>query len=129
MLPEQDMKYLKERWPGHHVERQGGQVLVVLPGYRLPARFEPREVDLLLILAFGFPETKPDMFWVDPVVTVSGHAPLTADLRQEFVGRTWQRFSRHLPEGAWRRGDNLRSWVTFIGTMLEREATTGQLAA
>ena len=123
------MKYLRERWPGHRVEHHGNQVLVILPGYRLPEGFVPCKVDLLLVLPFGFPETKPDMFWVDPAVTVRGRPPLTAQLRQEFLGRTWQRFSRHLPQGAWRSGDNLRSWVMFIGTMLQREATTGQLAA
>ncbi len=124
------MTYLAERWPGYTVAQEGGNVVVVLPGYELPAGFEPRPVDLCLLLPFGFPETQPDMFWVDPWVMLHGQRPATADQPQQIVGRTWQRFSRHLPAGAWLPGiDGLQSWITMIGTRLEREAAEGRMAA
>lgn len=126
MLPEADINYLRERWPAHRVEAEGNQVLVVLPDYALPQGFSPQRVDLLVVLPFGFPETQPDMFWVDPEVTVYGQPPATAELRQTFLGRTWQRFSRHLPAGTWRPGDNLQSWIAQIGTMLAREAAASR---
>jgi hypothetical protein len=124
------MTYLAERWPGHTVAQEGGNVVVVLPDYELPAGFEPRSVDLCVLLPFGFPETQPDMFWADPAVTLHGRAPAATEITQQIIGRTWQRFSRHLPAGAWRPGiDSLQSWITMIGTRLEREAAEGRMAA
>ena len=124
------MTYLAERWPGHTVTHEGGSVVVVLPAYALPRGFEPRRVELCLMLPFGFPETPPDMFWVDPAVMLHGRPPAATQVTQQIIGRTWQRFSRHLPAGAWRPGiDNLQSWISMIGTMLEREAAAGQMAA
>jgi Prokaryotic E2 family E len=130
VLPEPDSTYLAERWPDHTVAIEGSSVVVVLPGYELPVGFEPRRVDLCLILPFGFPETQPDMFWVDPWVTLHGQQPATANQPQQILGRTWQRFSRHLQPGTWRPGvDNLQSWLSAIRTILEREAATGRMAA
>lgn len=124
------MTYLAERWPGHTVAQEGGNVVVILPGYEMPAGFAPRSVDLCLLLPFGFPETQPDMFWADPAVTLHGRPPAATEATQQIMGRTWQRFSRHLPAGAWRPGiDSLQSWITMIGTRLEREATEGRMAA
>ena len=106
------------------------QVLVLLPEFGLPNGFSPSVVEMLLPLPFGFPETQPDMFWVPPWVTLHGAIPQNADQTGEFLGRTWQRFSRHLPQGSWRPGiDNLQSWVTAITRMLAREAVCSRLAA
>ena len=130
MLPEPDISYLAARWPGHTITQEGASVIVVLAGYELPAGFQPRHVDLCLMLPFGFPETQPDMFWANPTVTLHGRPPAATEITQQIIGRTWQRFSRHLPAGAWRPGiDNLQSWVSMIGTMLEREATRERIAA
>lgn len=130
MLSKPDTDYLEGRWPGYRVERHGNQVLVALPDYQLPEGFSPQVVDLLVIVPFGFPDTQPDMFWVYPRVTLHGHAPLTSESTGNFFDRTWQRFSRHLGPGAWNPSqDNLQSWIAFIGTMLDREARTGKLAA
>lgn len=130
MLPEADQAYLNERWPGHTVAGEGGLVVVVLPEFSLPDGFEPRIVEMLVMLPFGFPETPPDMFWVSPRVTLRGAMPQTAEQTQQILGRAWQRFSRHLTQGSWRSGaDNLQSWVAMINTMLQREASTGRLVA
>lgn len=130
MLPAPDLAYLKERWPGHTLAQHGTSVAVVLPEFVLPEGFAPQTVDMLLQLPFGFPETAPDMFWVDPGVTLNGHVPPATEVRETVIGRSWQRFSRHLPPGAWKPGvDNLQSWVSLIQTMLSREACTGRAAA
>ena len=130
MLPEPDLTYLAARWPGHTITQEGGSVVVILPVYELPVGFDPRRIDLCLMLSFGFPETQPDMFWADPAVTLHGRPPSATEVTQQIVGRIWQRFSRHLAAGAWRPGvDNLQSWISMIGTMLEREASAGRIAA
>lgn len=105
-------------------------MVVVLPGYQLPDGFEPRVIELLLMLPFGFPDTQPDMFWADPHVTLHGAAPQATEMTQPIIGRQWQRFSRHLTPGTWRSGvDDLRSWLSLIATILAREAEQGRAAA
>jgi hypothetical protein len=40
---------------------------------------------------------------------------------ETYLGRTWQRFSRHLEAGAWRAGtDSLKSFLSLIISELER---------
>lgn len=123
------MAYLAAHWPGHRLEQDGGQVAVVLPGFQLPAAFQPQRVELLLLIPFGYPDTQLDMFWVDPSVTLCG-APPQATGAEVRLGRPWQRFSRHLPQGAWRPGvDGLRNYLALLHTMLERETGPAARAA
>lgn len=130
MLPDQDMAYLAARWPGYSIAQEGTSVVVILRDYELPAGFAPQRIELCLLLPFGFPETQPDMFWADPAVTLHGRPPAATEVTQQIAGRSWQRFSRHLAAGAWRAGmDNLQSWISMIGTILEREAGVGRMAA
>lgn len=130
MLPDRDLAFLTERWPDHELAEEAGGVAVVLHEYVMPPGFEPQTVDLLLRLPFGYPDSKPDMFWVAPGVVLHGQAPEATQVSETYLGRTWQRFSRHLPEGVWRSGlDNLQSYLALIATMLEREANTAPLAA
>lgn len=119
------MAYLAEQWPGHEVSQDGGEIAVVLPEFNLPDGFEPRVVDLLLRLPFGFPETQPDMFWVDPHVTLHGAQPEACTEVGAYLGRSWMRFSRHLPDGVWRPGiDDLRAYMSLIIKRLADEAGT-----
>jgi hypothetical protein len=130
MLAKRDQAYLDAHWPGTTVSVEGNQVLVLIQNYEFPSGFSPRVVELLLVLPFGFPETQPDMFWVLPQVTLSGGVPANADQVGQYLGRSWQRFSRHLLPGAWRAGvDDLQSWMNAIGRMLEREANVRVVAA
>lgn len=100
-------------------------ICVTIPQYRLPDGYAPACVDLLLRLPPGFPDVPPDMFWTDPVVTYNdGHPPLATELRESYLGRSWQRFSRHLEPAAWRPGqDSLQSYITLIHNDLAREAS------
>lgn len=123
MLAERDQRYLDERWPNHEVLEDGGQIAVVLQGFRFPDGFAPRRADVLLRLPFGFPDSRPDMFWVEPEVLLYGAPPAASEQREVYLGRTWQRFSRHLQEGQWRPGtDGVQSYVTLLRLMLRREA-------
>lgn len=116
------MAWLVGHWPDHRLEQDGGHPAVVLPGFRLPAGFEPQVVDLLLLVPFGYPDAPLDMFWVDPFVSLRGAAP-QATCADVHLGKTWQRFSRHLPRGVWRPGsDGVQSYIALITTMLTREA-------
>lgn len=123
-LPPEDVAFLTERYPGHVVTVEAGMVCVVIPGWFVPAGFSHRSVDLLLRLVPGFPDVPPDMWWTVPTLTLASGRPVpAADLQEVHLGRTWQRWSRHLPAGAWASGkDTLQSYLAQVRTELERTA-------
>jgi hypothetical protein len=97
-----------------------GWTYVVIAGYRLPEGFSAATVDLLVQLHPQFPDVPPDMFWVHPRVTLTrtGAGPAATQVDEQILGRTWQRFSRHLQGGQWRAGDDLRTWLAAIRALL-----------
>jgi hypothetical protein len=68
-----------------------------------------------------FPEAKPDMFWVTPVVRVTtGQSPKGAGM-ETVLGQQWQRFSWHLREGAWKPGiSDIRDYMRCVRSRFER---------
>lgn len=102
-----------------------GWTTIVLAGYRLPDGLAPSTIELLIHLAPQFPDIPPDMFWAIPDVRLAstGAYPPAADQRQSFLGRDWQRFSRHLAPGAWQVGvDDLGTWLAAIRRLLAQDA-------
>ena len=122
MLPAEDIAYLKAKELSYEVVAEGGHLCLVISGYRLPTGYSATETDLLVRLPPGWPDSKPDMFWVNPPIAyANGTSPATAASNGTYVGRTWQRFSRHLANGQWRPGDNLETWLTVIRKLLTEE--------
>jgi hypothetical protein len=80
-----------------------GWKFLVYPEIKLPEVYRPTTVRLLVKLPPLFPEARPDMFWVSPAVTVGGTAP-KGTTQEVLLGESWQRFSWHLADGAWRAG-------------------------
>ncbi|PPJ40310.1 E2/UBC family protein, partial [Pseudoxanthomonas sp. KAs_5_3] len=76
----------------------------------------------LLRLNPGFPDVPPDMWWFDPPVTRNNGATIQAtEAREQHLGRTWQRWSRHLQPGQWRSGvDRLENFIGLIRAELMR---------
>ena len=123
MLHPADEEFLERLGLEYDVASEGGLTALVIKGWPLPPGYEPSQVDLLLRLPPGFPDTQPDMYWCDPPVRLagSGSYPQAADLFETYLGRSWQRFSRHLPAGAWQPGrDSLESYLALIRTQLAR---------
>ena len=56
------------------------------------------------------------MWWFDPPVTkATGADFLNTDVRENHLGRNWQRWSRHLEPGQWKSGvDRLENYVALI---------------
>jgi hypothetical protein len=124
MLVAADKEYLDQLGLLYDIIVEGGFVCVVIKGWPLPDGYVPDAVDLLLRLPPGFPDAPPDMYWCDPPVRLaaSGTFPPAAEQMENYLGRTWQRFSRHLTAGAWHPGrDNLASYVALIRRGLARE--------
>jgi hypothetical protein len=123
VLAEADAAFLTKRGYAFEASLEGGMICLVIKDFELPHGYQPAMVDLLLRLPVQFPEVSPDMFWMDPSVTYEGGVvPPAADLREPYLGRTWQRWSRHFGASLWRPGvDDLRSYLRLIRTTLERE--------
>jgi len=103
---------------------ENGQKGVVLRQFPLPAgRFDESNADILIMLPSAYPDVAPDMFYAMPWLRLAGSKqyPRAADYPVAFVGKTWQRWSRH--NNTWRPG------VDGIWTMIKRvEAALAEAA-
>lgn len=123
-LPASDTAYLAARAIEHHVTIEAGMICVVIPKYQLPPGLSVEQADLLLRLNPGFPDVPPDMWWFDPpVLRADGAALAATQVTETHVGRSWQRWSRHLNAGQWRPGiDGLESYLALLRLELQRSA-------
>lgn len=113
LLCEQDDSFLGSLRHSSTVEIIDGFVHVVLTDFPAPG-LDPRHVDLLLRLPIGFPDATPDMFWVSPALTAKGAAIPGTEQTETYLGRSWQRWSRHIG-GQWRSGaDNLETYLAYV---------------
>lgn len=95
----------------------GAEQLLDLRGVVLAqGKFDQAATDILVKISPGYPVTPLDMFWVCPALRYpTGATPPAADNYETHEGRMWQRFSRHLPGGAWRPGvDSLRTFLPVV---------------
>lgn len=123
-LPANDLKYLEERSIRSTVTTDANMTCLVFDAYQLPPGYDRSQSDLLLRLSPGYPDVPPDMWWFDPPVRLSNGQPVPAtDCMEQHLGRSWQRWSRHLGPGQWRPGaDCLETFLALIRRELERWA-------
>jgi hypothetical protein len=116
LLPDVDIKYLTDKSYRYTAAVEGGAVNVILHGYELPAAYVPQVCDLLIRVPAGYPSANPDMFWTSPDIRCrNGNYPKAAEAHETYAGRTWQRWSRHLPPGSWRPGtDTIQTFLRAI---------------
>lgn len=124
MLPPVDTEFLQERAPDHTVVSDAGMTCVVIPDFPLPPGYDRSSSDLLLRLAAGYPDVRPDMWWFHPPVRRTDGATIPAtESHETHLGRVWQRWSRHLQDGQWRSGiDSLRSYIALVQKELRAAA-------
>lgn len=121
-LPQLDIDYLARRGFAYTVASERNMTCVVIPAYPLPAGYDRTQSDLLLRLSPGYPDVAPDMWWFNPAVKlVNGQSlPATSSIEQ-YLGRSWQRWSRHFKPGQWQSGiDSLESFLALISNELRR---------
>ena len=123
-LPESDQEYLRQRGWVHEVLTDANMTCVLVKGYELPYGYNLPAADLLLRLSPGYPDVAPDMWWFDPAITLAdGRVIRATEVREIHLGRSWQRWSRHLQSGQWQSGiDGLESFHALIRRELERRA-------
>jgi hypothetical protein len=124
MLPPIDQTYLEARAPGSTVTLDGSLICIMLPSFPLPPGFTVSSADLLLRLATGYPDVPPDMWWFHPAVLRTDGREIPATSSQEnYLGRTWQRWSRHLAAGHWHSGvDSIESYLALVRKELDTAA-------
>ena len=123
-LPETELTHLRDRGGVFDVSTESNMTCVLLRDYALPNGYDRGTSDLLLRLNPGFPDVQPDMWWFDPPVRRANGVPIPqTDLTEHYLGRSWQRWSRHLQAGQWRPGiDTLQSFLAVIRADLEKYA-------
>jgi len=124
MLPLIDQEYLQSRSPNNTVSIEADTICVVLPDFPLPSGFTVRKSDLLLRLSPGYPDVPPDMWWFQPALCRNDNQPIPAtDTQEVHLGKTWQRWSRHLRPEQWRSGtDSLESYLSLVRRELDAAA-------
>lgn len=122
MLPPDDVKFLSDRAIAHSVTSDGNMTCIVFPAYPLPPGFDRSHSDLLIRLSPGYPDVPPDMWWFDPPIRrADGQGIPATEVIEHYLGRGWQRWSRHLQTGQWRSGvDCLETYLALLRRELER---------
>lgn len=122
-LPARDAAFLNERgYAWELLPDPSGGACVVVKGFDVAGGgFSPAAIDLMVRIPAQYPMTALDMWYCDPPIRLAanGQFARASEVMEPHVGRTWQRFSRHL-NGAWRPGvDSLRSFFVLIQRELQ----------
>jgi hypothetical protein len=108
-------------YPGEMRGALAAGVELILRDVALPAGYSVARVNILIKVAPTFPDARPDMFWVSPVLTLANGAPPQATSIESIRGEQWQRYSWHLQPHAWHAGtSHLRDFVRAVLSRLHR---------
>ncbi|MGH1564561.1 E2/UBC family protein [Mumia sp. DW29H23] len=115
MLRQQDRDTLTATGLSYAASGDGGMTNLVLKNFAVAPGLSTDRVDLLLRLPLGFPDAAPDMFWVSPSLKTEAGIPIAGtEMLEPYVGRNWQRWSRHIAQH-WRPGiDNLETYLAYV---------------
>ena len=122
-LPEDDEAFLRGKGFDWSLIPDGDGGVLVIKNYAVGAgKYDRAGTDLMIRIPAQYNMAKLDMWYVDPPLRVTGtnQFPNQAATFETHGGRSWQRFSRHLPDGTWRAGiDGLPMFFTFINAELK----------
>lgn len=121
-LPAADIAALQDRAIPYNVGFEAGMLCVTFPAWKLPSGYNRDTVDLLLRLQPGYPDLPPDMWWVDPELALfDGRIIQATEVRESYLARTWQRWSRHLTPQQWQSGiDGIETYLAVINREFAR---------
>lgn len=123
-LPQPEIEFLDSRGLQYAVTEESGMTCVVFPGYALPGGLNVAASDLLVRLSPGFPDVPPDMWWFCPAVSRNDSQAIPCtEVTENHLGRSWQRWSRHLHANQWQSGtDSLQSFLALISKEVAKYA-------
>ncbi|QNN21749.1 hypothetical protein HED60_05510 [Planctomycetales bacterium ZRK34] len=115
-LSEEDERYLNSKGYDWELLPDGAGSCLVIKGFSVDAgRYDRSTVQLMICIPAGYNDSTLDNFYVDPHLRLksTNQYPHKANKMEQHAGRTWQRFSRHLPK--WRPGiDSLQTFMPFV---------------
>ena len=116
MLPERDILYLADRGLAYEVSSDQGMTCVVVKDWPLPAGLSPGRSTCCSGLRPAIPISRRTCGGSARTSRATAARPIQAtQVTEGYLGRTWQRWSRHLPAGVWRSGvDGLESFFAVI---------------
>lgn len=122
-LPTRDVKFLNERgYDWELIPDLQGAACLLVKGFDVSAGgFSPTVTELMIRIPQQYPVTPLDMWYCDPPIRIAatGQFAIASEVMEAYIGRQWQRFSRHL-NGDWRPGiDSLRSFFSLIQRELQ----------
>jgi hypothetical protein len=129
MLTDDDHRLLDTLGLPWSAVTEGGWLTLIVSDWPLPSGYDAVSADLMLRIPPGYPDMPLDMWYFSPAVGRTDGADIEqTQVRENFSGREWQRWSRHLSPGDWKPGmDGLRSYVARLRGELLR--SSGQVAA
>lgn len=117
-LPEDDEMFLRGKGYDWSLIPDGDGALLIVKAFAVSgAKYDQDRVDLMIRIPPQYNMAKLDMWYVSPALRLraTSQYPHQAAVFETHDGRSWQRFSRHLPDGVWRAGiDGLPMFFTFI---------------
>lgn len=123
LLPTRDTAFLAERSYVYEVEPDpGGSAYLIVRNFDVSGGgFNPATTDLMIRIPPQYPMTPLDMWYCNPPIRVAATGLLAqaSEVMEDHLGKTWQRFSRHL-NGLWQPNvDSLRSFFVLIQRELQ----------
>lgn len=106
---------LKSQYPSATITKEAGQYLITIPRFKLPNHWSENECEILIVVPNAYPSAPLDMFYVLPhILRKGGGIPSRSEARQNFLGKSWQRFSWHYDSRPWDPNkDSISSHIRF----------------
>jgi hypothetical protein len=123
-LPSEDLEWLESLKRPFELVSEGGAFRVLLHSFPVPPGYNVAEVDATVRIDPGYPDAQIDMVYFFPALSLRTGAAIAALCTENFLGRSWQRWSRHrTPANPWRPGiDNLATHFALVSNWLDRES-------
>ncbi|SDW47807.1 E2/UBC family protein [Paenibacillus sp. CF384] len=122
VLPSREVSYLEAQGYQYELQRNPmnqNELFLIIKNFDLGEKYVPNDVTLMVKIPAGFPTAEMDMFWVQPAVQKKDGQQPAAVCDEQYLGTTWQRFSRHRDGGSWNPlMGGLRTHFTFVAEAL-----------
>lgn len=122
-LPTDDIEWLEAQGLPYELVVEAGIPRVLIHDYVVPDGYNVRSVTANVRIEPGYPESQIDMVYFYPALARQDGKAIGALAKDQFDGKTWQRWSRHrTPANPWRPGvDNLGTHFALVYEWLVRE--------
>jgi hypothetical protein len=121
-LPQGDEEFVNSLGLEWETVTENGNWLII-HNYLIPDGYTSNRVSIGINISSGYPDTKLDMVYVYPALSLCNGKAIGAVAVHNLDGKSWQRWSRHrTSENPWRPGvDDLAGHLTLVSHWFKRE--------